>query len=69
MGAHSCLGEGAICYAMAKVTLEPYALVSQRAHLCGGTHDVDNADFKLLAKPSALSKMPGLRQRLLSDPA
>ena len=40
---YSCLGAGVVCYAMDRVTMEPYALVSQRAHLCqrigrGGHH-------------------------------
>ena len=48
---YSCLGAGVVCYAMDRVTMEPYALVSQRAHLCCGTHDIDNPNFPLYAKP------------------
>ncbi|MDR3414438.1 MAG: hypothetical protein P4L87_26330 [Formivibrio sp.] len=47
----SCLGPGVICYTMASIVLEPYALVSQRAHICCGTHDVDDLHFTLKAKP------------------
>lgn len=32
---------------MSQVLLEPFALVSQGAHLCCGTHDVDSPDFSL----------------------
>jgi putative colanic acid biosynthesis acetyltransferase WcaF len=48
---HSTLGPGAICYCIAPVTLGPFALVSQRAHLCTGTHDVDDPHFQLVARP------------------
>src|SRR5262249_40169345 len=51
MKAYSCLGPGVICYSMDKVVLEPYALVSQNAHLCCGTHDVDDPNFQLFARP------------------
>lgn len=50
MGKHACLATGAICYSMAPVTLGAYALVSQRAHLCAGTHDIDDPDFQLVTK-------------------
>lgn len=36
---------------MALVTLEQFALVSQRAHLCAGTHDVDDVNFRLVTGP------------------
>lgn len=51
MDAYACMGQGVICYSMAPVKLDAYALVSQRAHLCAGTHDVDDPDFQLVAKP------------------
>ena len=54
MSAHSCLGRGAICYNMAAVTLGEYCVVSQRAHLCAGMHDIESEDFLLIAKPIAI---------------
>lgn len=51
MGPYACIGPGVICYSMAPVKLDAYALVSQRAHLCAGTHDVDDPDFQLVTKP------------------
>jgi putative colanic acid biosynthesis acetyltransferase WcaF len=36
---------------MAAIRLGPYALVSQRAHLCAGTHDIDDAHFQLRTAP------------------
>ncbi len=51
MGAHACLGPGAVCYCMATITIGDRAIVSQRAHLCGGSHAVDDPDFQLVARP------------------
>jgi putative colanic acid biosynthesis acetyltransferase WcaF len=51
MGEHACLGPGAICYCMAPITLGRHALVSQRAHLCAGTHDIDDPEFPLRVAP------------------
>ena len=51
MDEHACLGPGAICYCMAPVTLGRYAVVSQRAHLCAGTHDIDDPRFALRVAP------------------
>lgn len=56
MGAHACMGPDVICYSMGPITLEDYAMVSQRAHLCGGTHDPDNLDFQLIAKPIVIGE-------------
>jgi putative colanic acid biosynthesis acetyltransferase WcaF len=51
MGERASLGPGAICYNVAPVTIEDFAIVSQRAHLCTGTHDIDDPDFPLRARP------------------
>ena len=51
MGEHACLGPNVNCYCMASVSLGAYALVSQSAHLCAGTHDIDDPHFQLIAKP------------------
>src|SRR5690606_35913142 len=34
MGEHASLGPGAICYNVAPIVIEDFAVVSQRAHLC-----------------------------------
>nr|WP_236840907.1 hypothetical protein [Bradyrhizobium sp. CCGE-LA001] len=39
---------------MDKIILEPFALVSQGAHLCGGTHDVNDSEFKLITRPISI---------------
>lgn len=51
MGKHACLGPKVNCYSMAMISLEEYAIVSQGAFLCAGTHDVDDQYFQLIAKP------------------
>ena len=54
MGEHACLGPRVDCYSMAPITLGAYALVSQGAHLCAGTHDIDDPHFQLRAMPIAI---------------
>ncbi len=54
MGEHAVLGPGVICYCMDRITIGDYAIVSQRSHLCGGTHDPDDPHFQLLPKPIAI---------------
>ena len=51
MAEYSCLGPRVNCYCMAKISLGAYALASQGSHLCAGAHDIDDANFQLLAKP------------------
>jgi len=54
MAVFACLGPGVNAYTMAKITLAPRALVSQGAHLCCGTHDVDVPEFPLVTSPITL---------------
>ena len=51
MGAHACLGPESQSYCMAKIELASFAIVSQGAHLCAGTHDVDDPEFPLVTRP------------------
>lgn len=51
MARRSQLAAGVVCYNMAPVTLGEGALVSQRAVLCAGTHDIDDPSFQLVARP------------------
>jgi len=51
MDAHACLGPGVICYCMAPIHVAEKAIVSQRAHLCAGTHDIRDPDFQLVTRP------------------
>lgn len=51
MGEHASIGPGVICYNVARVTIGDFADVSQRAHLCSASHDIDDAGFRLVARP------------------
>ncbi len=51
MDDQSCLGDDVICYSMATITLGKRAIISQGAHLCAGTHDFEDPNFPLIAKP------------------
>ncbi|WP_313528135.1 putative colanic acid biosynthesis acetyltransferase [Shinella sp.] len=56
MGRNASMGPGVICYNVAPVTLEALAIVSQRAHLCTGTHDIQQTSFPLVARPIVLRR-------------
>jgi putative colanic acid biosynthesis acetyltransferase WcaF len=51
MDDYAAIGPRATIYAMAPIRLGPYAIVSQGAHLCAGTHDIESADFQLRSSP------------------
>ncbi len=51
MGPRSSLGPGVECYAMAPISIGEGTIVSQRAHLCAGTHDHRDPSFQLTARP------------------
>lgn len=51
MAAHSALGPGVDCYCMGPITIGARAVVSQRAFLCAGTHDIDDPYFQIEARP------------------
>lgn len=45
------IAERVRCYNQAQIIIGRFSLVSQGAHLCAGTHDVDDPNFQLVAKP------------------
>lgn len=51
IGAHSSIGDGAIIYNLGMVTIGKRTTVSQYAHLCAGTHDHRDPEFRLLRSP------------------
>jgi putative colanic acid biosynthesis acetyltransferase WcaF len=51
MADHALIGPKVTCYNQGLITLGERALVSQGAHLCAGTHDIEDPHFSLLAKP------------------
>ncbi len=54
MGPYSTLGPRVTCYNQAEVTLEAFAIVSQDATLCAGTHDYNDPEFQLITRPITL---------------
>jgi putative colanic acid biosynthesis acetyltransferase WcaF len=51
---HALIGPRVNCYNQAMVKLGERALVSQGTQLCAGTHDVDDPEFRLVAKPISI---------------
>jgi len=51
MHERALLGPGVNCYCMGRIVIGHDAIVSQRAHLCAGTHDYNTPDFQLQARP------------------
>jgi len=49
----NCVGiaDGVTVYNMDRISIGSYAVVSQGAYLCGGTHDYNSPNFQLIAKP------------------
>ena len=56
MGARAMLGPGVNCYNIADVVLADFAIVSQRAHLCTASHDIDDELFALKVAPIILER-------------
>ena len=51
VGEFAVLGPGVICYNQAPIEIGARAVISQRAHLCTGSHDVADPDFQLVTTP------------------
>lgn len=51
VGDHVGVADGVMLYNMAPIELGNYSVISQGAHLCCGSHDIDSANFQLIAKP------------------
>ena len=45
------IGNGVTLYNIDRIEIGDYAVISQGAHLCGGTHDYNSENFQLVAKP------------------
>jgi putative colanic acid biosynthesis acetyltransferase WcaF len=45
------VADGVTLYCMDRIQIGDYAVISQGAHLCGGTHDYNSANFQLVVKP------------------
>lgn len=56
MDDESALGRGVICYSMGPIALGKRAVVSQRAHLCAGTHDYEDQGMQLVTRPIVIGQ-------------
>lgn len=48
------VADGVTLYNMASITIGDYCVISQGAHLCAGSHDIDSSNFQLITKPISL---------------
>lgn len=51
VGDHSSIGEWALIYNLGPITIGQRATISQRAHLCAGTHDYNDPAMRLMKPP------------------
>lgn len=56
MDRYSSIGPDVICYSMGTIEIGEYTVISQRAHLCTGTHDIRNSNFQIQARPIIIKK-------------
>lgn len=45
------VADGVTLYGMDRIEIGDYAVISQGAYLCGGTHEYDSPNFQLVTKP------------------
>jgi putative colanic acid biosynthesis acetyltransferase WcaF len=48
LGEHSCLGDGVLIYNLGAVRVGSHTVISQRVHVCNGSHDYRRSDLPLL---------------------
>lgn len=53
---HVAIADGVTIYNMDQIRIGSYSIISQGAHLCGGSHDYNSANFQLYAKPITLGE-------------
>jgi putative colanic acid biosynthesis acetyltransferase WcaF len=56
IGNHVGIASGVSLYNMAPIVIGDNCVVSQGAHLCAGSHDIDSQNFQLVAMPITLEK-------------
>ncbi|MEQ1795345.1 MAG: putative colanic acid biosynthesis acetyltransferase [Nitrospira sp.] len=56
MGEGSCLGDHVDCYSVDRVTLEPYATVSQYSFLCTAGHDYTIREMPVITAPIKIGR-------------
>nr|WP_057928183.1 acetyltransferase [Burkholderia ambifaria] len=54
IGSHVGIADSVTIYNMDKIRIGDYCVVSQGAHICGGSHDYNSENFQLIAAPIVL---------------
>ena len=52
----ACLGPEVDCYNLGKISIGAGTVVSQKVHLCSGTHDYRDPKFQLLLLPISIGR-------------
>lgn len=52
----ACLGDGAMAYSLARITIEEGATIAQEAYLCTGTHDFTSQALPLQTAPIRVAR-------------
>jgi len=56
IGSFVGVADGVTLYNMASITIGDHCVISQGAHLCAGSHDINSSNFQLIAKPISLER-------------
>ncbi|MHB8636592.1 MAG: LbetaH domain-containing protein [Fimbriimonadaceae bacterium] len=56
VGDHAIIGDRVICYSMGTISVGEWAVISQGAHLCTGTHDYDSPNFRLVVRQISIGR-------------
>ncbi len=56
LGANATIGPGARLYNQGRIRIGARSVISQRAHICASTHDVNDPDFQLQLRPIAIGE-------------
>ena len=51
IGDHSWIGDDAVLYSLAPITIEANCVISQRSYLCAGSHKLDSEAFEIIGSP------------------
>lgn len=62
------IGDEAIIYNPARITLGSHAIISQQAYLCGATHDYEDPKFPLVAFPISIGSYAWVCARATVQP-
>jgi len=54
IGSFVGVADGVTLYNISSITIGDHCVISQGAHLCTGSHDIDSSNFQLIAKPISL---------------